>query len=264
MKMAHGLKTLVSKLNILISVSIYFILISVSVNAKTLKVDTVTPSVTDGDFTITKNGTGDIVIDTLTGVLIGASGAISASPILPVVNGGTGSSTQNFVDITTDQSIGGNKTLTTTGSLTLPVGTTAQRPTSAQGMVRYNTSLERLELYDGSNWSSIGNFNSYTENNGSSVRVEVCRVANSGTPTTNNDLCDTWISSITDIGVGQTALNVIANTFQSTPVCVANSSVSDRITVAAPASAILINMDTRNLNSTSVDASYSVICVGER
>lgn len=41
-----------------------------------------------------------------------ATGALSTTPVLPVANGGTGSATQNFVDLTTAQSIGGTKTLT--------------------------------------------------------------------------------------------------------------------------------------------------------
>ena len=37
----------------------------------------------------------------------------------------------------------------------LPAGTTAQRPTSpAAGMMRWNTSLSRLEYYDGVRWAS--------------------------------------------------------------------------------------------------------------
>jgi hypothetical protein len=41
-------------------------------------------------------------------------------------------------------------------TLSLPVGTTAQRPTSpVQGMVRYNTTLNDTEYHDGSRWRSI-------------------------------------------------------------------------------------------------------------
>ena len=70
--------------------------------SKTLKVDTVTPSVTDGDFTITPNGTGDIVLGSSTGFVRLTSGILSTqvttslttdiSGILPIANGGTNSS----------------------------------------------------------------------------------------------------------------------------------------------------------------------------
>lgn len=46
---------------------------------------------------------------------------------------------------------------TGTGALTLPVGTTAQRPgTAATGMVRYNTTLGYTEVYTGSSWAQVG------------------------------------------------------------------------------------------------------------
>jgi hypothetical protein len=40
--------------------------------------------------------------------------------------------------------------------LTLPVGTTAQRPTPAAGKVRFNTSSARFEGYDGTEWGQLG------------------------------------------------------------------------------------------------------------
>ena len=45
---------------------------------------------------------------------------------------------------------------TSTGSLSLPNGTTAQRPASSVvGELRYNTSYEQLEMYDGSDWAVV-------------------------------------------------------------------------------------------------------------
>lgn len=47
-------------------------------------------------------------------------------------------------------------TINDTGYLTLPNGTTAQRPNSpAAGMTRYNTSFSRVEFYDGSTWRDM-------------------------------------------------------------------------------------------------------------
>ena len=48
-----------------------------------------------------------------------------------------------------------NLTLSGTGSITLPVGTTAQRPTPAVGMLRYNSTLSTAEQYAGSAWTGI-------------------------------------------------------------------------------------------------------------
>jgi len=60
------------------------------------------------------------------------------------------------VTIGTDQ----NVVFNSTGSLTLPVGTTAQRPTPANGMTRINTSLGVLEVYStvNSSWNTISTF----------------------------------------------------------------------------------------------------------
>lgn len=45
-----------------------------------------------------------------------------------------------------------NTTINDTGFLQLPAGTTAQRPSPATGMTRYNTSTNAIEVYNGSVW----------------------------------------------------------------------------------------------------------------
>ena len=45
---------------------------------------------------------------------------------------------------------------TSTGAVTIPVGTTAQQPTGANGKLRYNTSLARYEGYSGAAWGALG------------------------------------------------------------------------------------------------------------
>lgn len=42
------------------------------------------------------------------------------------------------------------------GGIILPEGTTAERPTPARGMVRYNTTDSQFEGYDGTAWSGLG------------------------------------------------------------------------------------------------------------
>jgi hypothetical protein len=42
---------------------------------------------------------------------------------------------------------------TGTGALTLPVGTTAQRPTAVVGMIRFNATTLAVEIYNGTSWS---------------------------------------------------------------------------------------------------------------
>ena len=51
----------------------------------------------------------------------------------------------------------GNVLMSGTGTLDLPVGTTAERPgTPNNGMIRYNSTLSRYEGYSGSAWGTLG------------------------------------------------------------------------------------------------------------
>ena len=52
--------------------------------------------------------------------------------------------------------IASNVTVTGNTSLILPRGTTADRPTAANGMIRYNTTLSQFEGYKAGNWGAIG------------------------------------------------------------------------------------------------------------
>jgi len=76
------------------------------------------------------NGTGSVVIDNLSfkNATITSSGDLTFAPG------------------------NGNVEITGTGSLKLPVGTTAQRPTAVAGKVRYNSDTNSFEGYNGTNW----------------------------------------------------------------------------------------------------------------
>jgi hypothetical protein len=50
---------------------------------------------------------------------------------------------------------GGDITIAGTGAMKIHSGTTGQRPTAATGQIRYNTSFNFLEYYDGSNWVPV-------------------------------------------------------------------------------------------------------------
>lgn len=54
----------------------------------------------------------------VTGTVANAATANSVSGVVPIANGGTGSSTKNFVDLSTNQNIIGNKTFSQTASFT--------------------------------------------------------------------------------------------------------------------------------------------------
>lgn len=62
----------------------------------------------------------------------------------------------------------GNTSISDTGFLQLPQGTTAQRPAvPLSGMIRYNTTIQDTEYYDGSSWIRIGD--SYPEATGGTI-----------------------------------------------------------------------------------------------
>ena len=44
----------------------------------------------------------------------------------------------------------------TTGAIILPIGTTGQEPTGAAGMLRYNSTIPRVEAYYNSGWNALG------------------------------------------------------------------------------------------------------------
>jgi len=53
-------------------------------------------------------------------------------------------------------SVGGDTTISSTGAIQIPAGTSAQRPTSATGQIRYNTDTSAYEGYNGTSWSTLG------------------------------------------------------------------------------------------------------------
>ena len=67
-----------------------------------------------------------------------------------------------FLDASGDANFAGAVNVTSTSALKLPVGTTGQRPTPAQGQIRYNSTTSGFEGYNGSAWGSIGAQFAYT------------------------------------------------------------------------------------------------------
>lgn len=91
-----------------------------------------------------------------------ATTAGNVTGIVAIANGGTGSSTQNFVDLTTAQTAAGNKTLSgltnLSGGSRLQNSATDPEAASAAnaGRVYYNTAIGNLRLSDGTKWITAG------------------------------------------------------------------------------------------------------------
>ena len=138
-----------------------------------LDANTISSTDTNGNVAITPNGTGEVTISKLnvTGVATLAAGAILGTPASGTVTNLTGTASINIngtVGATTATTgafttINGtiltataDSSFTSTGALTISKGTTAQRPTAASGMLRFNTTTTEFEGYNGTAWASVG------------------------------------------------------------------------------------------------------------
>jgi hypothetical protein len=99
------------------------------------------------------NGTGNIYVyytSPITQVIQPGQGTVGTTQLV------NGSVTNTKLDVASSDG---------TGAAIMPVGTTAQRPAGANGYYRFNTNLNAVEYYDGSNWKSVantGNITSYS------------------------------------------------------------------------------------------------------
>ncbi len=80
----------------------------------------------------------------------------TTSQTVQFTNAATGLVTTGNVSVGKELTVSGNVVMTGTGALTLPSGTTAQQPTGVEGMVRFNTTTNRMEFYSGTEWRSLG------------------------------------------------------------------------------------------------------------
>ena len=79
-----------------------------------------------------------------------ATTAGNVTGTVAIANGGTGQTTAAAALVAL-----GERTAAT-GALVTPTGTTAQRPTPATGHFRFNTTLGKPEIYNGTGWGSVG------------------------------------------------------------------------------------------------------------
>jgi len=113
---------------------------------------------------------GSIFVNSYPGLETTANVGNSMSNTIQFTNTHTAFTTTGNVTVGKELTVTGNVTTTSnievagfvgssgTGALTLPSGTTAQQPSTGLvgGMARFNSTLNRLEVYNGSVWVSIG------------------------------------------------------------------------------------------------------------
>jgi hypothetical protein len=120
--------------------------------------------ITVGDLTATNLGLLSLAGGTMTGVLAAAVGAVGAPGIAFSGDTDTGIywiSANKFALVANGAAVltfdaSNYPTFAGTKGILVPVGTTAQRPTGAAGIIRCNTDLTSFEGYNGSSWVSFG------------------------------------------------------------------------------------------------------------
>jgi len=134
-----------------------------------LDANTIISTDTNGNITLTPNGTGEVAISKLnvTGVATLAAGAILGTPASGTVtnltgtasiniNGTVGATTPAVATVTTLTATA-DSAFTSTGAVTVAKGTTGQRPGSpVSGMFRFNTTTSEFEGYNGTAFASVG------------------------------------------------------------------------------------------------------------
>ena len=110
----------------------------------------------DGIFKADGTGT-SVGLNVGTGKVLSVAGSLSSSGTfaltgdqVQISEGGTGSTTAAAALVALGERTGA------TGALVTPTGTTAQRPTGVAGYLRFNTTLAKPEVYNGTAWGSVG------------------------------------------------------------------------------------------------------------
>ena len=131
--------------------------------------NTISSTDTNGNVTITPNGTGEVTISKLnvTGIATLAAGAVLGTPASGTVtnltgtasiniNGTVGATTPAAATVTTLTATA-DSSFTSTGAVIVSKGTTGQRPGSpVSGMFRFNTTTAEFEGYNGTAFASVG------------------------------------------------------------------------------------------------------------
>src|SRR6056300_732458 len=106
------------------------------------------------DDILTNGNTSSLNID-LTGGTVTATSFIGDGSQLTGLASTLDEVTTNGATTTNSITVGG-LIVNSSGALGLPVGTTAQRPTAADGLIRFNSDLVAFEGYDGVEWGALG------------------------------------------------------------------------------------------------------------
>jgi hypothetical protein len=163
----------------------------------TISGSTITTNTGSLDLYLTAAGVGNVVVESL---------QFNTNTITA-----TGSNTNiNLTPQATGSVIINNNT-----SLVIPVGTTVQRPTGANGMIRYNTTNSRYEGYANGYWTNLGGVQSIDGNT---------RITPELNPGTGDNVIRFYANNVLTAYIDSTKL--YANDFQTNNLDISNNTIS--------------------------------------
>jgi len=124
-----------------------------------------------------------------------------------------------------------------TSGIVMPSGTTAQRPSAAEGLLRYNSTLKRLEQSDGSDFETIalppsisslsGNYN---EDNDTTITINGTNFMTGATVTFLNNADDSSLGTSPTVSrVSSTQLTAVTG-FASSPIATTVTAIKVKVT----------------------------------
>jgi hypothetical protein len=148
-----------------------------------------------GDLVLVNNDFLYMVNAANNGVVLVGGDAITLSGLVP----------SQFVRSDIDANVAGNVNFTSNAFIRVPLGNTDQRPgTSTVGMLRYNTTLNSFEGYDGVEWGEIGGGGAFT-NDGTYVFYAGSANVGVGTNTPSANLHVAGTGNILKLETGTTS-----------------------------------------------------------
>jgi hypothetical protein len=138
---------------------------------------------------------------TVGGGFTSVGAAVFSSTVAVSGNVTLGAATTNIVTLNSATIVAPSElSITSTGAIKIPAGTTAQRPTAVTGQIRYNSTNGQFEGYNGTAWGQLGGgatgggADTVFVENSQSVTVDYTITANKNAISAGNITIDTGVT----------------------------------------------------------------------
>jgi hypothetical protein len=138
---------------------------------------------------------------TVGGGFTSVGAAVFSSTVAVSGNVTLGAATTNTVTLNSATIVAPSElSITSTGAIKIPSGTTAQRPTAVTGQIRYNSTNGQFEGYNGTAWGQLGGgatgggADTVFVENSQSVTVDYTITANKNAISAGNITIDTGVT----------------------------------------------------------------------